>query len=104
MTRWGINTATFNATATGAVRTATDLTSRVNLARFVLGGVLLAPAVLVVALGLFDFLTGRPFTATMAQRIFIGHALGMAVMSPVSPWRSTWPTLPSWRPTWRASA
>ena len=67
----------------GAVRTATDLTSRVNLVRFVLSGVLLAPAVLVVALGLFDYLTGRPFSATAAQRIFIGHALGMAVMSPV---------------------
>jgi integral membrane sensor domain MASE1 len=71
------------AALTGSIRTATDLTSRGNFLRFLLCAVLLAPAVLVVTIGLFDFLTGRPFTTITARRILIAHALGMAVMTPV---------------------
>lgn len=67
----------------GTIRSATDLTSRGNFLRFLLTAVLLAPAVLVVTIGLFDFLTGRPFTSITARRMLIGHALGMAVMTPV---------------------
>jgi diguanylate cyclase (GGDEF)-like protein/PAS domain S-box-containing protein len=67
----------------GTIRTAADLTSRSNFLRFLASGVLLAPAVMVVALGLFGSLTGRPFTAVIAQRVLLGHALGMAVMTPV---------------------
>jgi diguanylate cyclase (GGDEF)-like protein/PAS domain S-box-containing protein len=68
----------------GVIRSAADITSRSRVFRFLLSGVLLAPAVMVVTLGLFDHLTGRPFTAVSAQRIFISHALGMSIMAPVA--------------------
>ncbi len=67
----------------GTIRTATDLATRGNFLRFLLIAVLFAPAVLVVVFGLFDILAARPLAATTMQRIFIGHALGMAVMTPV---------------------
>ncbi|MEO8316011.1 MAG: diguanylate cyclase [Pseudomonadota bacterium] len=67
----------------GAIRTAADLTSRGNFLRFLLCAVLLAPVVLVGLLGLYDLLRGRPLTAITARNILIGHALGMAIMTPV---------------------
>jgi diguanylate cyclase (GGDEF)-like protein/PAS domain S-box-containing protein len=67
----------------GSIRSATDLATRVNFLRFLVVAVLLAPAVLIAAFGLLDFLSGRPLAVNMMQRIFIGHALGMAVMTPV---------------------
>jgi diguanylate cyclase (GGDEF)-like protein/PAS domain S-box-containing protein len=67
----------------GAIRTAVDLASRGNFLRFLLCAVLLAPAVLVGALALYDFLVGRPITVITARNVLIGHALGMAIMTPV---------------------
>jgi diguanylate cyclase (GGDEF)-like protein/PAS domain S-box-containing protein len=67
----------------GSIRTAADLASRGNFLRFLLCAVLLAPAVLVAALGVYDFLVGRPITVITARNILIGHALGMAIMTPV---------------------
>jgi integral membrane sensor domain MASE1 len=68
---------------TGTVRTATDLAVRANFLRFLGVAVLLAPAVLTLALVAADLIIGRSFEVGSAQRILIGHALGMAIMTPV---------------------
>jgi diguanylate cyclase (GGDEF)-like protein/PAS domain S-box-containing protein len=67
----------------GTIRSATELATRGNFLRFLLIAVLFAPALLVMVYGLFDLLSGRPLAVIMLKRIFIGHALGMAVMTPV---------------------
>lgn len=67
----------------GVIRTASDITTRARFLQFLSVAVLLAPAVMVIALGVFDYVTGRSFTALAAQRIFISHALGIAIMAPV---------------------
>ncbi|MEO6080449.1 MAG: diguanylate cyclase [Steroidobacteraceae bacterium] len=66
-----------------SIRTAADLTSRGNFLRFLVSAVLLAPAVYVVVIAVFCFVIERPFTAASAQRLLIGHALGMSIMTPV---------------------
>jgi diguanylate cyclase (GGDEF)-like protein/PAS domain S-box-containing protein len=67
----------------GTVRSAAELAMLGNFLRFLLVAVLLAPALLAMAFGMFDLLSGRPPAITMMKRIFISHALGMAVMTPL---------------------
>ena len=67
----------------GTVQTAADLTSRWSFLRFLGGAALLGPASLVIALAIFYFFIGSPLDLAVAQRIMVGHGLGIAVMTPV---------------------
>ncbi len=67
----------------GTVRSAAQLTVRGNFLRFLAGAALLGPASLILALVIFYAILGSPLEMATAQRILIGHGLGIAVMTPV---------------------
>jgi diguanylate cyclase (GGDEF)-like protein/PAS domain S-box-containing protein len=67
----------------GVIHTAQDFTSRDKVLRFLGSAALLAPATFVLTLYVFNLVEDRPFAFSLAQRILIGHALGMTIMTPV---------------------
>ncbi len=79
----GVEVLVAAALLSGTIRRADDLTSRSNFLRFLAGAALLGPASLVLALALFYFVLGQSFELVAAERVLIGHALGMTVMTPV---------------------
>jgi diguanylate cyclase (GGDEF)-like protein/PAS domain S-box-containing protein len=68
----------------GAIRTVDDLTRRSNFLRFIGVAVVLAPTVMVMLVGAFTYIRERHFDLAVAQRVLIGHAMGIAVMTPVT--------------------
>ena len=70
-------------TIAGIIGSAADLASRGNFLRFLAGAVLLGPASMVLALAVFYFFRGAQMDLAVAQRVLIGHGLGIAVMTPV---------------------
>jgi diguanylate cyclase (GGDEF)-like protein/PAS domain S-box-containing protein len=72
------------ALALPAIRSAADLTTRRNFIRFLIAAVLVAPLLFTAAIGVLDYVLQGRFNPDMVQRALLGHALGMAVMTPVT--------------------
>ena len=69
---------------TAQVSTVGDLTLRSGFLRFLLTSIVLAPLAFVSLLLAFNYFTGQWYGMLTALRVFIAHALGLAVMAPVT--------------------
>ena len=66
------------------IDSAAQLTRRKNFLAFLLIGVVLAPLVMVTLLGAYNYVTHQRFDMEVIQRVLVGHALGIVIMTPVT--------------------
>jgi len=66
------------------VTTVGDLTRRAGFLHFLLATMVLAPLAFITIMLAYNYLTGQWYGVLTATRVFIAHALGLAVMTPVT--------------------
>jgi len=69
---------------TTRVATVDDLTRRAGFLRFLLTATVLAPLGFICIMLAYNYLSGQWYGVLTAVRVFVAHALGLAVMTPVT--------------------